>query len=238
MKPLLADRSPSLQRVLERQLRNWEIDEHVRHEHPTRRQFTNDYITISRPTGGRGEEVAVELGRRLGWKVFDRELLDLMSEHHEYRRRLYSTVDERQQSWIDGLLILCSPETGGLRNDYRHALGRALLTIAHHESAIFVGRGAHLLLPPDVGVRVRVVARFDDRVEWLAKERSIKPDEARRALRRLDYQRIAYLKKNFGLSEDSFEDYDLTVNTSRLTIDQACETILTALRQKAAAHAL
>jgi len=238
MKPILADRSPSLQRVLERQLRNWEIEERLRHEHPTSRKFTCDFITISRDSASRGEEIAAELGRRLGWKVFDRELLDLMSEHQEYRRHLYSTIDERQQSWIDGLLILCSPETASLRNDYLHALGRTLLTVSHHEPAIFVGRGAHLLLPPDVGVRVRVIARFEDRVAWFAEERGIQPDEARRALRRLDQQRLAYLKKNFGISEDRFEDYDVTVNASRLSVPQACEVILAALKQKAAEHPL
>jgi hypothetical protein len=233
MKPYLADRSPSLQRIVERQLRKWELEAQQRQGRPSRRPFLRDFVTISREAGSGGEYLAGELGKRLGWKVYDRELLELMSEDESNRQHLYSTLDERQTNWIDGLLVLCAPETMVLRNDYLRALCRTVLTVAHHEHAIFVGRGAHLVLPPDVGLRLRIVARREDRISTLAKEKGLELEEGEREARRLDAERQAFMKKVFGGHGDELTDYDLAINMSRHSPEEACDIILAALRQRA-----
>lgn len=232
MKPRLAGNSPSLQRIVERQLRNWELQAAQQRVTPSRRPFLCDFVAISREVGSGGAVLAQAVGERLGWKVYDRELLDVMSEHEEYRRVLYSTLDERQRNWIDGLLVLCAPETLRVRDDYRKALGRTLLTIAHHESAVFVGRGAHVLLPPDVGVRVRVYSVLEDRVERYAEENGLSADEARRAISKLDRERAAYLKDLCGVDAERLDLYDVAVNLSRLTVAQACDVVEAAVKAR------
>lgn len=233
MKHLLGDRSPSLQRIVERQLRNWELEGY---QHATPHAASHalcDFIALSRLPGSRGEEIAAELGSRLGWKVYDRELLELMAGDEESRRHLYSILDERRQNWMESLLSLCAPETLQLRDDYLHALRRTVYDIAHREPAIFVGRGAHILLPANAGLRVRFVARLSDRIANVAREREISEADARRAIKHLDEQRLAFMKRYFGVMSDNPEDYDVTVNTSRLTVPQACDVILAAMRRRA-----
>lgn len=233
MRSHLADRSLWLQRIVERQLRKWEISAKQEREDPSERPFLHDFIAISREFGSGGAKLALQLSERLGWKVYDRELLELMSGDETARRHVYSTLDERQSSWIDGLLVLCAPETLSMREDYLRALSRTVLTIAHHEPAIFVGRGAHLVLPPDVGLRVRVTARLEDRVAKRAQEQGVSEKEARREVEQLEAQRQGFLKKQFGVDGSLPEHYELTVNMSRLSQEQACEIVLTALRLKA-----
>ena len=234
MKSQLADTSPSLQRIVERQARRWEIQGRCSPATAVSGIKLHPFITISRLAGSSGEQVAAELSRRLGWKLYDRELLERMSEHETERRNLYSTLDEQKQNWMDGLLAVCAPEMFSARTDFHQALCRTIVKIVQEGPAILVGRGAHLVLPDDLGLRVRVVARLNDRVTTLARERYITLEEARRALRRLDQQRLAFLKQHFGVETDSPEDYDLTVNTSRLPVPQACHVILAALEQRLA----
>lgn len=237
MKSPIFDRSPSSQRILERQLRRWEIEGRQHPAHEVRAERLCDFITVSREIGSGGKRLAEELGRRLGWKVYDRELLDLMAENEADRQHLYSVVDERGQSWLDSLLTVCSPETLRSRDDYIHALNRTLFAVVHREPAIFVGRGAHFVLPADKGLRVRTIARLEDRVANLAKNREISLAEARRAIKKLEQQRLMYLKEYFDVENDTPDYYDLTINTSRLSIAQACELIVAALAQKTAGAA-
>jgi cytidylate kinase len=235
MKSILSDRSPSLQRIVERQLRRWEIKGHQHPPQPPSTERICDFITISREIGSGGKRLAEALGARLGWKVYDRELLDLMADNEAERQRLYSVLDERGQSWMDSLLTLCAPETLRPRDDYLHALCRTLFSVVHQQPAIFVGRGAHFVLPTEKGLRVRTVARLADRIANLAKDREISLAEARRAIKQLEHQRLRYLKEYFDVETDTPEYYDLTINTSRLTIAQSCEVIQAALRAKTAA---
>ncbi len=232
MKNLLSDRSPSSQRIVERQLRNWELWSRRRGGQQPCAKPVCDFITVSREIGGHGEEVAAELGRRLGWKVYDRELLELMAENETGRRQLYSTMDERDQTWFNSLSILWAPETLSPREDYLHALCRTVFAVAREAPAIFVGRGAHLILPPDVGLRVRIIAALEDRVARYAAAHNLAEPEARRAIKRLENQRLGFLQNYFGIHADDPEYYDLAVNTSRLSVVQACDVILTAHRGK------
>lgn len=236
MKLHLADRSVSLQRIVERQLRNWEIQSNQKHEDALRRPFLLDFIALSRQTGCNCEKLAEELGRRLEWKVYDHQLIDMMAGDEQYRRHVYSTLDERQSNWIDGLLILCAPETNARPNDYVHQLCKTLLTIAHHENAIFVGRGAHRMLPPDVGLRVHATANHDFRVANMVADFSISREQAEYEIKQADLKRRAYLNKELGIDPDNQDHYDLTLNMARLTVEQAASIVVTAIKQKTAAE--
>ena len=57
-------------------------------------------ITISREVGTGGTCLAREVGRRLGWHVYDHELLEEIAREMNVRASLLESVDERQQSWL------------------------------------------------------------------------------------------------------------------------------------------
>jgi hypothetical protein len=70
----------------------------ARHEHTDetgvpRIKFT---IAISRETGTYGAAIAREIGTRLGWPVYDRELLQRIADDIGVHRTLVESVDERQ----------------------------------------------------------------------------------------------------------------------------------------------
>ena len=96
---------PGGARAVERQLSNWEIARRQRLAHPgERRVEATDFICISRMVGLDGREIAQPVAERLGWPLFDREVLDWMAGDDEVRRQIYRAMDERDFKWWEAAM--------------------------------------------------------------------------------------------------------------------------------------
>src|SRR5579862_3626482 len=64
-------------------------------------------VAISRESGAWGGAVAREVGAQLDWPVYDRELLDKISEESGLQTELVESLDERESSraaeWLRSL---------------------------------------------------------------------------------------------------------------------------------------
>ena len=110
--------NPTAAKLVERQMRNWELARAQRLSVPApQREEVEDFIAISRNAGAQGKVVAAELGEKLGWPVFGREILDVMAGDDDLRRQIYASMDERDLSWYEETLrALMQPEF--VKNDY------------------------------------------------------------------------------------------------------------------------
>src|SRR5262245_4303234 len=57
-------------------------------------------ITLSREAGTQGTATAHEVGERLGWQVYDYELLERIAQDMGVRSSLLESVDERRMYWL------------------------------------------------------------------------------------------------------------------------------------------
>src|SRR5512137_2175345 len=100
------------------------------------------YLLISREKGAGGSSVAQLAGKRLGWQVFDKEIVDAIAQKARVRRELVESLDERHRATIhDAVARLLDPqpiETAG----YMAHLHEVLLTLGHQGDVVIVGRGA------------------------------------------------------------------------------------------------
>src|SRR5262249_27112302 len=66
---------------------------------------------LAREAGTDGSSVAREVGNRLGWCVYDHELLERVARDLGLRTILLESVDERRQSWLTEAfeVIMSSP---------------------------------------------------------------------------------------------------------------------------------
>ena len=100
------------------------------------------YLLISREKGAGGSAVAQLAGKRLGWQVFDKEIVDAIAERAKVRRELIESVDERDRATIqDAIGELLHPQAIGT-SGYRAHLHEILLTLGHQGDVVIVGRGA------------------------------------------------------------------------------------------------
>jgi len=227
-------RDPALTKVVERQMRNWELSRSQRYAVPeTQRKEVADFITISRAVGAGGDEAAVRLGQRLGWPVFDRELLDVMAGDDELRRQIYGSMDERDVGWVEEMLrSLAQP--GFAKNDYFHRLTETVLTLARQGHAVFLGRGVDLILPRGIGLRMRLTAPFDTCVDRVARERGLSRPEAKAEVTRLEAERGGFIHQHFGREAGEATRYDVVLNLARFGVDATVDLILCANRKLSA----
>jgi len=224
----LAQGNRDIARLVEKQLRNWELS---RQQRPTTEvappQQAEDFVCISRQVGIHGEEVAARVGAALGWPVFGREVLEAMAGNDEHRLHIYASMDERDLSWWEETLRSLM-EGEFVRNDYYRRLCETLLSLASRVNTVFLGRGADLILPQDRGFRVRLVAPEAERVRQFAAMAGLPLDRAGSEMRRIGEERTRFFHRHFGVGPDDPMRYDITLNLARLSLDQAAEMILQA----------
>lgn len=228
--PTIRDRG-DLAKVVERQMRNWELSRAQKAVPPTGSppETVCDFIAISRSIGSGGHIVADELGRRLGWAVFDRELLHAMAQDDAVRMRLYQAFDERDRSWLEAAVHWLM--RGELRReDYFYRLSETVLALARRQPVIFVGRGCDHILPRDRGLRVWMTASFERRAEVVAQRTGVAPEAARAEVRRVDMERSEFRRAHFGRQADDVTNFDLVLSMDRWTPPQAATLIVAALK--------
>jgi len=222
--------SPGISRVIEKQMRNWEISR-AQHKPPvdSHRPVVRQFVTIANIVGAGGREVATLLAEKLGWPVFDRELLTTMAGDDQVRARIYGSMDERDLGWIeDTLRTLMQHEY--CKNDYFHRLTATVLGLARQGPAVFVGRSADLILPKETGLRVRIIAPRALCVEKFARYADMSTDRASEEVDRVERERCDFVKHHFHVDQcDMPMRFDLQINAERFTVPQAVDLILAAM---------
>jgi cytidylate kinase len=186
-------------------------------------------VAISREAGTDAAAVAGQLGTRLGWPVYDRELLRKIAEETGLRGHLVDSVDEKRKNWVASLFEGILSSHPGSEEAYIRHLSRVLLSLAARGECILVGRGAPQILPSEHTLRVRLIAPLPDRIRAYAKKHGISRDEAARKVDEIDKQRNRFVRETFNKDPSDPRDYDLILNTARFSAAECAELIEQAL---------
>jgi cytidylate kinase len=221
--------------LIERQLRLWNARRRAAQE--KLKEESNScirFLTIARDEGSLGNEIAQELSRRLGWHVFDKEIVTYIAENNHVRESLIRQLDQKSQSLIEDAIsrFLRMPEYASFGvEEYREALLKTLICVAAHGSAILVGRGANFALRDDKrGLFIRITASSEVRIQRLSKSWKVSPEEARRLMQADDEERREFIRQHYRKDFDDMRFYDLIFNTDRLSIEQVVMSILPAIQ--------
>jgi cytidylate kinase len=195
-------------------------------------------IAISREAGTPGSSVAQGVGELLGWQVYDRELLELIAKEMGLRSVLLESVDERQQTWLresiqSGLASLAAGSAApwASESSFVHHLVETVLALGIHGECVIVGRGATFILPAETTLRVRLVAPVADRIEMLRHRLGLSQRQAAQRVRTIERQRNDFARDHFQRDPTEPDNFDLMLNASRFSIEEAAETIVEALRR-------
>jgi len=194
--------------------------------------FYGPYLTVSREKGAGGNAVAKLVGRRLGWQVFDNEIVDEIAKKSHIRRQLIESLDERDQATIQDmigqLMNLQEIDTSG----YLDYLKQVMLTLGHQGNVVIVGHAARFILPAQFGLSVRMVAPIEVRIRRIADKACLSLKAARVEVERTDRERVKSVRRHFGHDVTDPLSHDLIINTAALSVEAAAEVIATALQRK------
>jgi len=195
---------------------------------PVQPAFT---IALSREVGTRASKVAHEIGMRLGWPVFDRELLESVAQDMGLRTNLLNAVDEKHVSWIEEAIEAFGSALAVSETGYVIHLIRTILSLGAHGDCVIVGRGSAHVLPPTTTLRVRLIAPLKDRARALSERLRMKLQAAERHLNEIDDARTRFVDDHFHKNAADPHNYDLLVCMSRFTVADCATVIIEALQR-------
>ena len=101
-----------------------------------------------------------------------------------------------------------------------------ILHLARLGNAILVGRGSNVIAAkiPEA-VHVRLVAPLKQRIDHVGEFFQLTPKKAAEYVRKKDRARRRYLKRYFNVAIDDPLNYDLVINTGRVSFEEAARII-------------
>jgi cytidylate kinase len=202
-------------------------------------------VCISRATGAGGETIGRLAAERLGFRYVDEEVIVFASRKAGLDPAQVARAEQRApllDRLLDALtvqsaanlvaargayyLVGSQPVPAPLEEDVRALIRHAIEEIAARGRVVIVAHAASYALGrrPDV-LRVLVTASPETRGERLA---LLETDDAAKAVRDSDRERDQYLRRFYGVREESPLHYDLVINTDTLAAEPAAAVIVAA----------
>jgi hypothetical protein len=194
-------------------------------------------VTLDREPGAPVEEVANELGLRLGWPVYNHELAERIARDLGVPVSQVDRIDERGQHWLVECLESLTLTPRLTEAGYVRRLVQAIQSLGQRGKCVIVGHGAAEILPVHSTLRVLLVGTPRDRIARLMKKLHLSDRAAERWAEQVGKERARFLRDHFHVDPEAPGNYDLVMNTSRWPAIACAGFIAQALERKAAGQA-
>jgi len=193
--------------------------------------------TIGREFGSMGLVVGQKLAERLGIKYYDKELLQQAAKDSGFCEEIFENHDEKPTNSFLYSLVMDTYSPGNyaatpfLDMPLNHKVFLAqfdtIKNIAEKESCVIVGRCADYALSdnPDV-LNIFIRADLEDRIKIISKRLDLTENKAKDLIIKNDKQRASYYNYYTSKKWGDTTSYDLMINTSKISVDDAVDLIL------------
>ncbi len=188
-------------------------------------------VVVSREAGARGGRIAKRVGQLLGWQVFDQEMLGYLVQSEAAKAEMLADVPAEALAWANSEHAR-QLEARHLSGGDQTELLRLAFVLAAKGDVVLVGRGVGELLPASTTLNVRVIAPLPQRIAYFTEWLRLTPDEAEVEVAARDRVRSALQIALVGSDPDDLTQYDLLVNSGRLSEAECAELIAQAVRVK------
>src|SRR3954471_17502127 len=186
-------------------------------------------ICISRETGAGGGAIARIVGQRLGWKVFDHELLEAIAHRMELPIDDVRAFDELAPSVVQDWLLPLREEHYAPQEAYLDHLAKLIEAIGRAGESVLVGRGAGFMLPRETTLSIRIIAPLRVRALRLAERMGVSVRTARRAAKDLDRRRTQFDRTMHRMNSADPHNYDMVLDSYSMGLDITAEVIIRAV---------
>lgn len=194
-------------------------------------------ITITRQYGSGGHDIGKLVSEKLGINFYDKELISLVAKESGMSPEVFENADEKAtNSLLYSLSVGLYNYGNGFSstmddlpvNDKLYLLQHKIIKEkAESESFVVVGRCADYILKEyDNVVRVFIYADLDCRIKRAVEKKGIEQSRAKQAVTRADKNRANYYSFYSGQKWGNPNNYDLCINTTNLSVEQAADLIL------------
>ena len=194
-------------------------------------------ITISRQFGTGGHEIGVELARRLGVKLLDKQILNEVAKRISAVEDAVEKIEARNPLWRDDFTnfyrnYMSHAEYNGLEHDRTshelfEAQADAIRQIAAEESCVIVGRcGFHIFENHPNALKIFVHSSEDCRKRRIAEKYGLSLADAAAMVVDNDYSRELYTKTYTGKDWHDACNYDISLDVRMFGVNGAVDFIM------------
>ena len=195
----------------------------------------NNIITITRQYGSGGHNIGKALSERLDIPFYDKELISLAAKESGISPEVFENVDEKAtKSLLYSLSLGLYNYGNGFSsmgdlpvNDKLYILQHKIIKqLAEKENFVVVGRCADYVLKDNPKlVKVYIYADLDKRIKRAVDRQDIDPARAKQAVLKADKNRANYYSFYSGKKWGLADNYDLCINSTALSTEQAVDII-------------
>jgi cytidylate kinase len=194
-------------------------------------------VALSQVDGSGAESIGRDVARQLGFGYLNEAIVAQVASDLGVDPAIVSEAEHRKSflSRLAEMAARTAPDATANPPLYQFDETDMLLWLIRDALRDAAGRGNVVLVAhaacyacadrPDV-LRVWVTAPPSTRASRVAAALGLSGKEAAKSVRRSDAARASYLKRVYGIGQESNTDYDVVINTERLTTDAAAGLIL------------
>jgi len=202
-------------------------------------------ICVSHATGAGGRDFGRVLADQLGFRLVDEEVVIRAAESQHVGIEELTSV-ERRRSRLSRILLDMAAGQPEMYSAYgalyasggeppsdpkslRALIRQSIIELADEGKVVIVSHAAsYALTGRDDVLRVLVTAPVETRVRRLAQAEGLEQKPAAKSIADNDAGRADYLKRFYGIGTESPTDYDLVVNTDRISAEKFAELLVNA----------
>ncbi|MCQ2554397.1 MAG: cytidylate kinase-like family protein [Clostridia bacterium] len=196
-------------------------------------------ITISREYGSGGRIIGKLLAEKLNVPFYDREIIDLSVEESGFSKEVIEGAELKAKSGfaynLSTALNFNEGFGGALSVNDKLFLAQfeVIRKIGEAGEGVMVGRCADYVLRELPGVtNVFIHAELEDRIKRAVEKYGENPDKVAQKVKDYDKARKNYYDYHTGLKWGEYSNYNLSLNTSYITEEMACELIATYIESR------
>lgn len=193
-------------------------------------------ITISREFGSGGHEVGEKLAKKLGIKLYDKYLIDKTAEELGYSPDFVKENEQNISTSKLWELIFTDKSIPMSMNPSKDdaifvSQSRTINKLALQESCVIIGRCANWILRNDKNsFHIFICSNLSDAVKRVSKYLNVESEVAKEQVIRTNKARENHYWQYTGTSWTDARNYDLVLNSSRISIDEIVEIIYNSIR--------
>lgn len=201
----------------------------------------NYVISIGREFGSGGKYIGEQLAKRLGIKLYDKELLSKVSEDYNIDIKTLEQVDEKQKSsfWYSfatNYVFTDNESISPISAEDNLFLKQAkeIEDLYNQECCIIVGRCSDYILKDKENViKIFIYASNEEfKINRKMKYENMKKEEAINKIKQIDKQRAEYYKRFTSNIWGDKNNYDISIDTSKIGIEETVDILETYIKKR------
>lgn len=205
--------------------------------------MSNTIITINRECGSGGGEIARLLGKKLGFKVYDRSMLNCIADQFNMSIENIERVKAQKTNWWSDFChfyqqFSAASYTRGQQTEVTplslfYAEARVLRELAEQDDCIIIGRaGFHIFRDNPNAMHLFIRANRDARIARIAQKQGLSLEEAAKVVDKVDKARDTFVKNVTDTSRYDARNYDFVFNVTGMQPEIVATFIADNLRHK------